>query len=282
VVTHAASVDPDLGWASPELARMAEVHGVDVLWDGTLPPGPPEENDGVRLADARRVVEGIPANLRWVASLPRKEPRDVLLALGGGDGSTVSLADVAAGSRVGVTSLRARGLLALNRPDLIPVMTDPDLDRATLTGDAGVDLLVLPAHRVRKSGWTGHAAEVLPGKSWMPAPGQGGIVVLSRDEGHAVTDPWAAMHDPMSHHALSAEASFMQALGAGPGSPVCAWALPFGRWIRLWAMVLDPEGLRAVRADLTGALDDPGSLGERMASLMKLRGASALLASVGT
>ena len=56
-------------------------------------------------------------------------------------------------------------------------------------------------------------------------------------------------------------------------------AQPSGPILRLWAAVASPDGQRLVGSNLTGPLDEPESLGVKVARELNQRGADILLTS---
>jgi hydroxymethylbilane synthase len=77
-----------------------------------------------------------------------------------------------------------------------------------------------------------------------------------------------------------AERALLAVLGAGCRLPVGALGLPFGGGLRLKGLVAHPDGTRAVRAEATGAQDDPAALGRSVAEALLARGADHLLAGL--
>ncbi len=53
--------------------------------------------------------------------------------------------------------------------------------------------------------------------------------------------------------------------------------MPFGDRLRLWGLVIDEQGGRAVRHDVTGSLDAPEELADRLAAALRRRGAERVL-----
>jgi len=212
--------------------------------------------------------------LETVAVLERDEPRDVVVSNANGSGTLARLPE---GTRVGLAGTRRLGLLRAHRPDLEPVSLTNGHTPATVLEEGKVDALILGASQARHLGLSERTAEFLDPKAWVPGPGQGAIVVLGRAYDETSREAGALLDVESSHCSWACELSLAQALGADSDAPLGALALPFGRWIRLWALVTSPDGSRVARADLTGSVDDPEGLGRAVADLLLMREAGPLL-----
>lgn len=204
-----------------------------------------------------------------IAVLRRDEARDVLLPA---PGRPSTLADLPPGSRVGLTGTRRQSFLRAHRPDLtvVPPWNGGGPDESLRSG--AVDALVLGATEARRLGLTPHITEALDAKAWIPSPGEGTLVLLSRADDPR-TAATARLDDAGSRGALLAERATLDALGAQPGGPVGVLGLPHGTWIRLWGMVASRDGRHVVRGDVTGAAEAPEAAGRSLADLLMARGA---------
>lgn len=234
-----------------------------------------EDSGGGVEADLRlRAGEGRLPREHVLAVLERDEPRDVLIA---GDGPGPTLAGLPEGLRVGVLGARRRCFLLAHRPDTVPVgLGNGHTPAASL--DAGVvDAVVIGSDDARREGMATRTSEILDPKAWLPGAGQGAVLVLGTE--HLLLPPAVKELDHFpTRQAVTCEHALLGALGVEGHDVVGALALPFGRWLRLWAAVVDAEGRRMVRADLTGPDSDPEGLARRAADLLMARGAGALLA----
>ncbi len=248
------------------------------------------------LAQGRARGAVVPWNLRRetrgrvVAIPPRPEPRDLLVPASG----AFVLGTLAAGSRVALAGPRRRALLAAHRPDLEAVDcrelgqdASSDPDAASLLAAGAVDAVVLSAGEARATGLAARASQILEPKAWTPGPGQGaGVLVVASDDAQAA-GILARLDDPPSRAALEAEEILARRLGFGPRGALGSLALPYGRWLRLWGLLAsggtvrsgeDPveRPIRVVRADASGSDQDPAELADRVARLLRQRGADLL------
>jgi hydroxymethylbilane synthase len=213
-----------------------------------------------------------------VAAVPeREDPRDVLI---GPEGKTPAptLHGLAAGSRLGTSSLRRRALARAFRPDLAVDNVRGNLDTRIGKVDRGeYDAILVAAAGVRRLGLWHRVAEALERTAWLPAPGQGALALVARADDAAVQRTLRPLDHRPSHSAVRAERALLSSLGGGCQTPVAALGLPYDSGLRLWALVASPDGARVVRADGTGSLADPESLGAEVGDVLMKRGAGEVL-----
>jgi hydroxymethylbilane synthase len=211
-----------------------------------------------------------------VACIPeREDPRDVLVGPGG---RSITLGGLPHGAVVGTSSLRRRALLAAFRPDLQTESIRGNLDTRLRKLDEGrCHALLLAAAGLRRLGLAHRIGEALERTSWLPAPGQGALAVVTRADDEALARQLAPLHHAATASAVRAERALLRHLEGGCQIPIGALAVPFHGGLRLWGLVLSPDGRHAVRADLTGTSDEPEALGERVAELLLARGAREVL-----
>lgn len=217
----------------------------------------------------------LPEGLALAGVPEREDPRDVLV---GPEGSDLTLDALPGGAVVGTSSLRRRALALALRPDLEVAEIRGNLDtRIRKVDDGDYDAVILAAAGLRRMGWDHRITEHLDPGSWIPAPGQGALGVLIRFEDRGRHPALEALDHPPSRAAVTAERTLLHRLEAGCRLPVGALGLPFGGGLRLRGVVASPDGRRAVRAEATGAQDDPRALGDQVAGILLDRGADSLL-----
>jgi hydroxymethylbilane synthase len=214
-----------------------------------------------------------------LAAVPRRaDPRDALVSRDGRQ-----LTDLAAGSVVGTGSPRRRAqLLALGLGlDVRPIRGNVDT-RLRKVVDGEVDAVVVAAAGLARLGRLDEASELLDPGQCLPAPGQGALAVECRagDDALAAT-LGAALDDPSTRAAVTAERVLLAELEAGCSAPVGALADVAtgddGDEIYLRAAVVALDGSRTIRMSLTGAVADAAGLGQRLAALLLEQGAADLI-----
>jgi hydroxymethylbilane synthase len=220
------------------------------------------------------LIEGV-----TLAAVPEREDvRDVLI---GPAQNPVTLESLPKGARLGTGSLRRRALALAFRPDLALLGIRGNLDtRVRLVDEGEYHAIILAAAGVRRLGWTQRIHEHLDPAGWLPAPGQGALAVVARTEDSETQTELRPLDHLPSRASVTAERSLMHHLEAGCQLPVGSLGIPFGGGMRLRGVVASPDGTRAVRAEATGAQDDPEALGRRVADRLLEMGAESILSEV--
>lgn len=163
-----------------------------------------------------RLVPG----LTLAAVTAREDPRDAVVL-----GKAGSLAGLAAGARVGTSSLRRAALLRQAFPHLVVAPVRGNLGTRLAKLSAGeYDALVLAAAGLHRLGRAAAIAEYLD-PSWMvPAPGQGALAVEVRASDAGALGAAAALDDAAARQATAAERRVLDALGGNCQIPVGAYA----------------------------------------------------------
>jgi hydroxymethylbilane synthase len=278
-VTARLAIHDDVAASTDEVLARLGMAGVDV----EVTPEPPGdasasgnpllglEEDHVDLAVvgiwALRGASG--EGLTMLAVLPREDPRDVLVCVGG---TQAPLRDLRRGARVAVSGARRAALLLAHRADAEVVPVTGAMDVQALAED-GVDAAVMWSGEARRAGLSPRATELLDARSWPPDPGRGAVAIVGR---HPIAEVTGLDHLP-TRTALRAELALVDALDLPAGAPLGSLAQPSGRIMRLWAAIASEDGRRVVRADLTGPLDEPEQLGVSVARELEARGAEIVL-----
>jgi hydroxymethylbilane synthase len=214
----------------------------------------------------------LPRGLALCAYLERVDPRDALVSA-----SKATLSELAAGARVGTSSIRRRAQLLALRPDLVVVDLRGNVDtRLRKLREGQCDAIVLAMAGLLRLGRQDEVAQPLEPTAMLPAPGQGVIALECRADD---ADAWAIvapLHDAAAARVARAERAFLIALGGDCNVPLAALAEPQydGLWLR--GLVASADGTRILRTE--GAGGDPEALGRRVAEDLLSRGAGPLLA----
>jgi hydroxymethylbilane synthase len=217
----------------------------------------------VAVHSAKDVPAELSAGLSLVAIPAREDPRDAICG-------ALSLDALAAGARVGTSSLRRAAQIRAAHPDLEVVEVSGNVDtRLRKLAEGQVDALVLAVAGLKRLGFRpdGVLDELVP------AAGQGALAVEAlagrvRVEGLADADATAC---------VLAERELTRALGASCNTPVGAYArvVDTGGELELTAWVGRADGSAWISDRLCGGA--PG-LGARVAERLLACGAAELLA----
>jgi len=182
---------------------------------------------------------------------PREDCRDALCSRDGR-----GLDDLPRGARVGTGSPRRAAQLRALRPDLdvVGLRGNVDTRLARVFGPvADIDAVVLAVAGLTRLGRTDAIAHALDPALMMPAPGQGALAVEARGDAVAadadLAAALAALHDPATGWAVTAERAVLRRLGAGCSAPLGAWARIEEGHLLLSAVVMGLDGRDELRAD---------------------------------
>lgn len=209
-----------------------------------------------------------PAGLTLGAFLERADPRDLWITR---DGS--SIVQLAAGSRVGSSSLRRISQLRAVRRDLDIVALRGNVEtRLRAVAENRVDATLLAAAGLERLGITPAAAIALDPLDWVPAPGQGIIAVQQRAGDARVAGLLAQIDHAGSALQAAAERSVVRVLGGDCRMPLAVHAQRIGESaIHLRACLGDGEG-ELIRAERKGAAAQAEGLGAACADELLRKG----------
>ncbi len=204
----------------------------------------------------------------------REDVRDCLVARDG-----LTLAELPAGAVVGTSSLRRAAQLRALRPDLEIRSIRGNVDtRVRKVREGEFDAILLAAAGIRRLGLEDDVTEWLSTETMLPAPGQGALAVQCRADDEPVVALLAAIDDPGTRAATTAERAFLRALGAGCTAPVAAHAESVNlSHVEMAALVASTDGREVCRVEGQG---EPEELGERLAGEALAVGADRILREV--
>jgi hydroxymethylbilane synthase len=215
---------------------------------------------------------GPAAGVALAAVPPRDDPRDALAARDG-----AKLADLPPGASIGTGSPRRAAQVLALRGDLrcVPIRGNAGTRLAKVT-DGELDAVVLAYAGLARLGLLGAVTQVFEPDEMLPAPGQGALAVECRAAEPDVVALLATVTDPVSVAAVTAERSLLEALEAGCSAPIGAYAAGTDT-LRMQAVVISPDGSRALRAHGAVAAADARQLGRDLAAELLRAGASDLI-----
>jgi hydroxymethylbilane synthase len=215
----------------------------------------------------------LPEGLSLVAFPPREDPRDVLLTRGGG-----GLDDLPRGARVATSSLRRRALLLARRPDLSVEPIRGNVDTRLRKLEEGLcDAMVMARAGLDRLGLKPDHAQLLSVEEFLPAVGQGMLVVEMRAGDQHLGQVYQALDDTAARAEAMAERAFLRRLGAGCHTPVAGLARHAGATVEMDGLVSSLDGRTVIRGKTRGAEDCAEAVGESLADELLARGARTLL-----
>lgn len=240
----------------------------DALFDGRI---------DMAVHSLKDLASDLPPGLTLAAVPPREDPRDVLVSA-----LASSLETLPPGSRVGSSAPRRVAQLAHLRPDLVYLPIRGNVDtRLRKLDDGEYDALILAAAGLHRLGYARRITAYIEPGLMLPAGGQGALGIEARGDDAGLLALLALLNDAPTVACVTAERRLQAVLEGGCRVPIGALAhvAPVGDTLTLDAVVASEDGHVLIRDSLTGPLDAPGSLGERVAQALLEKGAGAILAA---
>jgi hydroxymethylbilane synthase len=234
---------------------------------------------------AKDLPAGIPEGLSVDAALPREDPRDAIVLPGSPSSSDLAtlLSEFRRTERrtVGTGSVRRVAQLSPQMPGALFKPIRGNVDTRLRKLDAGeFDALVLACAGMRRLNLDSRITAALPVERCVPAPGQGIVVVESRQGDPSTSALVRVVRDEAANVALTAERSLVEALGGDCQIPLGALARLDGAGIELTAVVCSLDGLQTVRRHARGPAGHPEQLGKRLADELAVAGGAEILDKV--
>lgn len=232
---------------------------------------------------AKDMSARLPDGLEIAAALPREDPRDALVLHAGETVAdfTAALTHVGDAPTIATSSVRRVAQLAavLPRARFAPIRGNIDT-RLRKLDDGGFDAIVLASAGMRRLGFANRISAAIPLDVCIPAPGQGIVAIEVRTNDDRTRAAVQSADDRDAAVSLVAERAVVTALGGGCQLPLGAIATHDGGVLRVHGVVAAPDGTRAIRRRVEGAVNNPAGLGARLADELARGGAAEILEAV--
>ncbi len=221
---------------------------------------------------AKDVPGELAEGLELVAAAARVDASDVLCG-------APSLTALPNRARIGTSALRRRAQVLAARADLEIVELRGNVDTRLGKLERGeVDALVLARAGLERLGRLADAGGVLQGEVFVPAAGQGVLLLEARSGDARAATAAAEVNDEAAWTCLTTERALVGALGADCHTPVGAHATMTGPELHLAAFVGLPDGSEWIRDEMTRSASDPEAVAAAVAERLLVAGAADLLA----
>lgn len=215
----------------------------------------------------------IPEGLTFAAILQREDVRDVLVSRG-----RTKFEFMPKGARIGTGSLRRGAQIKLFMPDIeiVPLRGNIDtrikkIETENLTG------VILAAAGLKRLGYAERITQFLPTEIMLPAVGQGALGLQIRKSDAELMQLLAALSHVPTATEVTAERSYLRALGGGCRLPIAAYGLIESGRLTLEGLVAAPDGSSYVRDKVWGELNDAEAMGKKLADMIMEKGGKKLL-----
>lgn len=205
--------------------------------------------------------------------LKRYDPRDAFLSKHAG-----GIMDLPYGAVVGTSSLRRRSQLLAMRPDLdVRDLRGNVNTRLRKFHEGPFDACVLAVAGLERLGRGDEISLKLDAKDFIPAVGQGVLVIETRAGRTDLGQVFDRVTDKNTLYAVLAERAFMRDLEGGCQVPIGANASVDGGRITMQGFVGSLDGSRLLRKEVTGSVQDAEKLGISLADSLRELGAQSIL-----
>ncbi|WP_425059124.1 Porphobilinogen deaminase [Sporomusa carbonis] len=222
----------------------------------------------------------LPDGLILAAVTERVDPGDALISP-----QYKTLDKLPAGARVGTSSLRRRAQLLHARPDLTIVDLRGNLDtRLKKLTTENLDAIMLATAGLKRLGWDKHITQILPQAICLPAVGQGALAIEARANDAETLSMLAFLNHEPTYRATLAERSFLAEVEGGCQIPIGVYAqidTEDGQ-LKMTAVIMSPDGQKAVRDSIQGDPAQAVALGHTLAGRMLDHGGREILAKLFT
>ncbi len=186
------------------------------------------------------------------------------------------------GARVGTSSLRRQAQLRALRPDLTVLDLRGNVGTRLNKLDAGdYDAIILACAGLDRLGEAHRIRSRLEPPKWLPAAAQGAIAIECRSGNARVATLLAPLDDADTARCVTAERALTRHLQGSCQVPIAAYCIDIERGLHLSGLVGDAKNGRLLRAEASGAVDAPDTLGREVAELLLAQGAGELLGRPG-
>ncbi len=211
-----------------------------------------------------------------LAAFPaRADCRDALIARESG----ATLRSLRAGARIGTGSARRAAQLKNCRSDLeIVPLRGNVFTRLKKLNEQDLDGVILACAGLDRLGLGGRIEQRIPTDTMLPAIAQGALAIETRS-GDALLRELAALDDPQTACAVSAERGFLLGMGGDCTTPLaCLAESTSAGTLRVRGLVAATDGSRVARAELEIEVAKAELGGARLAERILAAGGAELLA----
>lgn len=218
----------------------------------------------------------LPDELALTCFLQRYDHRDAFLSKHSG-----GIMDLPEGAIVGTSSLRRRSQLLAMRPDLnVRDLRGNVNTRLKKYHEGDFDAVILAVAGLERLGFGDEISLRLEDDVFIPAVGQGALVIESRADRKDLLERFARVNDTATVRCVTAERQFMCALDGGCQVPMGAIAKIEGDEISIRGFVGEVDGAKLLKAQLTDHVDNYDQIGQKLAEKLMKEGAQEILDKV--
>ncbi len=214
-----------------------------------------------------------PEELMFAAILTREDVRDVLVSR-----NNIKMEFMPKGAKIGTGSQRRGAQIKAMLPDINIVSLRGNIDtRLKKIETENLTGVILAAAGMKRMGLAERITQFLPVETMLPAVGQGALGLQIRKSNVDLAKVCAELNDEKTAAEITAERSFLRALGGGCRLPIAALGKLDGQMLSLEGMLAAPNGSTMIREKINGAQEDAEALGKKLAETVLEKGGRRLL-----
>jgi len=194
-------------------------------------------------------------------------------------GSGKGIHEIEAGARIGTSSPRRRAQLLCMRPELQVLDIRGNVEtRLKKVREGEYDATLMAHAGLIRSGLDKHITEILPPDRFIPAAGQGFLLIQVRADDSTALEVTGRISDSAAIRCLKIERLLLEKLNAGCSAAVGGWARFSGGNILLSAVVLDKNGHTRLYTDgKINIIASDQELVDKIANQLLRRGAKEII-----
>lgn len=209
----------------------------------------------------------------------REDFRDVLISK-----NHKNLASMPLSATIGTSSLRRAAQLKIYREDLVILPLRGNIDtriNKALDEATNFDGIILASAGVHRLDQHDLIRQYLPINNFLPAPGQGIVVIQCRKGDQKIKDMISKLSCKEATIAANAERAFNRVMGGSCQIPIAALAeFKNNDEIILHGQIASPDGRQHLKESIEGAAKLAVDLGERLAEDLLHAGASKIIDNI--
>ncbi len=205
-----------------------------------------------------------------IAAVPKREsPNDVLISI-----NSVRLNELKSNAKIGTSSLRRLVQLKYLRNDLDIVNIRGNVEtRINKLLNKEYDAIILAEAGLKRLGLEHYITERFDTKVFVPAPSQGILAVVTREEDKQLIEMLKHIEDKVARLESVAERTLLAKMNAGCRFPLGALARVIDSKIRLHACICSIDATKRIDVELEDSIDNAHKLGERVSEELISKGA---------
>jgi hydroxymethylbilane synthase len=174
---------------------------------------------------------------------------------------------------VGTASPRRQAIVKRTRPDLQVVSLRGNVEtRLRKLGAGDADATILALAGLKRLHLTEAVATIMSADEFLPAVGQGAIVVETREDDSKTRDLLARIDHADTATALACERAFLAVLDGSCRAPIAGHATLTGDTLNFRGMILRPDGSQFFETSRSGNRRDAAAIGTDAGQELKDRG----------